>query len=81
MEILQQQARIDDPDAWVRKQRSYRVRGEAPMPSDPLPAPGQPESPQPSDPMPDPAPQEMPDQNSLKEEDEDDPFDEGNFPV
>ena len=34
MEILQQQARIDDPDAWVRKQRSYRVRGEAPMPSD-----------------------------------------------
>lgn len=34
MEILQQQARIDDPDAWARKQRSYRVRGEAPMPSD-----------------------------------------------
>lgn len=54
---------------------------EAPMPSDPLPAPGQPESPQPSDPMPDPAPQEMPDQNSFEEEDEDDPFDEGNFPV
>jgi hypothetical protein len=54
---------------------------EAPMPTDPKEDTPGPEEPQPTEPVNAPAPCEMADPDTAPEIPEDDPFDDGNFPV
>ena len=54
---------------------------ETPMPVDPKEAPPTPEVPQTNDPVDAPSSPEVPNPDNAPEIPEDDPFDEGNFPV
>ena len=54
---------------------------EIPIPVDPKQDPPGPESPQPDDPIPEPVSPEVTDPSDEPEGADDDPFDNGNFPV